>query len=69
VWNYLVVDHLKVFPFFGIFPSGVAVGMENWLRITFGIDPSALEDGFGRIKAFCERHAKKQLHGAVVINN
>ncbi|XP_050248358.1 tyrosine aminotransferase-like [Quercus robur] len=39
---------------------GVAVGMKNWLRITFAVEPSALEDGFGRMKAFCERHAKKQ---------
>ncbi|XP_059450604.1 tyrosine aminotransferase-like [Corylus avellana] len=39
---------------------GLAVGMKNWLRITFAIDPSDLEDGLGRIKAFCERHAKKQ---------
>ncbi|KAK7855144.1 nicotianamine aminotransferase b [Quercus suber] len=39
---------------------GVALGMKNWLRITFAVEPSALEDGLGRIKAFCQRHAKKQ---------
>ncbi|KAJ4822216.1 hypothetical protein Tsubulata_013581 [Turnera subulata] len=39
---------------------GVAVGMKNWLRITFGIEPAALEVSLGRIKAFCQRHAKKQ---------
>ncbi|KAJ4729765.1 Tyrosine aminotransferase [Melia azedarach] len=39
---------------------GKAVGMENWLRITFAIEPSVLEEGLGRIKAFCERHAKKK---------
>ncbi|KAJ4838871.1 hypothetical protein Tsubulata_044656 [Turnera subulata] len=39
---------------------GVAVGMKNWLRITFGIEPATLEVSFGRIKAFCQRHAKKQ---------
>ncbi|KAL4620453.1 hypothetical protein ACB092_06G155200 [Castanea dentata] len=38
---------------------GVALGMKNWLRITFAVEPSALEDGLGRIKAFCQRHAKK----------
>ncbi|KAK2990103.1 hypothetical protein RJ640_028743 [Escallonia rubra] len=38
---------------------GVAVGLKNWLRITFAIEPAALEDGLGRIKAFCRRHAKK----------
>ncbi|KAJ9170920.1 hypothetical protein P3X46_018982 [Hevea brasiliensis] len=39
---------------------GIAVGMKNWIRISFAIEPSALEDGLGRIKSFCERHAKKQ---------
>ncbi|KAG7983672.1 hypothetical protein I3843_04G118400 [Carya illinoinensis] len=39
---------------------GAALGMKNWLRITFAVDPSALEDGFERIKTFCQRHAKKQ---------
>ncbi|CAL5342658.1 unnamed protein product [Camellia sinensis] len=39
---------------------GVAVGMKNWLRVTFAVEPSSLEDGLGRIKAFCLRHAKKQ---------
>ncbi|KAH9743863.1 Aminotran 1 2 domain-containing protein [Citrus sinensis] len=39
---------------------GMAVGMKNWLRITFAIEPSALEEGLGRIKAFCQRHAKQQ---------
>ncbi|XP_030516345.1 probable aminotransferase TAT2 [Rhodamnia argentea] len=38
---------------------GIAVGMKNWLRVTFAIDPSSLKDGLGRIKAFYERHAKK----------
>ncbi|XP_050248357.1 nicotianamine aminotransferase 1-like [Quercus robur] len=39
---------------------GVALGMKNWLRITFAVEPSTLEDGLRRIKAFCQRHAKKQ---------
>ncbi|OAY35301.1 nicotianamine aminotransferase 1 [Manihot esculenta] len=39
---------------------GIAVGLKNWLRITFAIEPSSLEDGLGRMKSFCERHAKKQ---------
>ncbi|KAJ0052418.1 hypothetical protein Pint_02312 [Pistacia integerrima] len=38
---------------------GIVVGMNNWLRITFAVEPSALEDGLGRIKAFYYRHAKK----------
>ncbi|CBI21886.3 unnamed protein product, partial [Vitis vinifera] len=42
-----------------VFP-GFAVGMKNWLRITFAIEPPSLEDGLGRIKAFYQRHAKKQ---------
>ncbi|KAF3444081.1 hypothetical protein FNV43_RR13771 [Rhamnella rubrinervis] len=37
---------------------GTAVGLKNWLRITFAIEPSFLEDGIGRIKAFYIRHAK-----------
>ncbi|XP_031394447.1 nicotianamine aminotransferase 1-like isoform X1 [Punica granatum] len=37
---------------------GVVVGMKNWLRITFTIEPSLLRDGLERIKAFYERHAK-----------
>ncbi|GFP86435.1 tyrosine aminotransferase [Phtheirospermum japonicum] len=39
---------------------GVAVGLKNWLRVTFAIEPTSLDDGLGRIKAFYQRHAKKQ---------
>ncbi|KAK2651172.1 hypothetical protein Ddye_018661 [Dipteronia dyeriana] len=39
---------------------GIAVGMKNWLRVTFAIDPSMLEEGLERMKSFCQRHAKKQ---------
>nr|AIV98133.1 tyrosine aminotransferase 2 [Scutellaria baicalensis] len=39
---------------------GLAVGLKNWIRVTFAIEPSSLEDGFRRIKDFCQRHAKKQ---------
>ncbi|KAL3509316.1 hypothetical protein ACH5RR_028717 [Cinchona calisaya] len=38
---------------------GLAVGIKNWLRITFAVEPSSLDDGMSRIKAFCQRHAKK----------
>ncbi|GAB4859579.1 Nicotianamine aminotransferase 1 [Ancistrocladus abbreviatus] len=38
---------------------GVAVGLKNWLRLTFALDPSALKEGLGRIKTFYLRHAKK----------
>ncbi|PWA47737.1 tyrosine transaminase family protein [Artemisia annua] len=37
---------------------GISVGLQNWLRITFAIDPSSLQDGIKRLKAFCERHSK-----------
>lgn len=37
---------------------GVAVGLKNWLRITFAIEPKALKEGIERIKAFYKRHAK-----------
>ncbi|CAK7322718.1 unnamed protein product [Dovyalis caffra] len=38
---------------------GITVGLKNWTRITFGVEHSFLEDGLGRLKAFCHRHAKK----------
>ncbi|KAI7752550.1 hypothetical protein M8C21_007482 [Ambrosia artemisiifolia] len=38
---------------------GVSVGLPNWLRITFAIDPSYLQDGMKRMKSFCERHSKR----------
>lgn len=34
------------------------MGMKNWLRITFAIEPSILEDSLERVKAFCQRLAK-----------
>ncbi|KAI4325127.1 hypothetical protein MLD38_030550 [Melastoma candidum] len=37
---------------------GVAVGLKDWLRITFAVEPTSLEDGLSRVKAFCKRHAK-----------
>ncbi|XP_062197170.1 nicotianamine aminotransferase 1-like [Phragmites australis] len=39
---------------------GCAVGYKNWLRITFAIGPSSLEDGLDRLKSFCLRHSKSQ---------
>ncbi|KAK6241717.1 Aminotransferase [Theobroma cacao] len=39
---------------------GVAVGLKNWLRITFAVEPSTLEEGLGRIKTFYNRHMKQQ---------
>ncbi|XVF66788.1 hypothetical protein PTKIN_Ptkin10aG0066200 [Pterospermum kingtungense] len=39
---------------------GIAVGLKNWLRVTFAIESSFLEEGLIRLKAFCQRHAKKQ---------
>ncbi|KAK3156691.1 hypothetical protein QOZ80_2AG0110570 [Eleusine coracana subsp. coracana] len=37
---------------------GSGLGMRNWLRITFAVDPQLLEDGLDRLKSFCLRHAK-----------
>ncbi|XP_056699404.1 S-alkyl-thiohydroximate lyase SUR1 isoform X3 [Spinacia oleracea] len=37
---------------------GSAVGMKNWVRITFAVEPSTLEQGLERIKAFSLSHAK-----------
>ncbi|XP_021719275.1 probable aminotransferase TAT2 [Chenopodium quinoa] len=36
---------------------GVAVGMKDWLRITFAVDPASLEEAIQRINSFCSRHA------------
>ncbi|KAL0443558.1 UNVERIFIED_CONTAM: putative aminotransferase TAT2 [Sesamum latifolium] len=36
---------------------GVAVGLKNWLRITFAADPSALGEALERVKSFCQRHS------------
>ncbi|XP_027356650.1 probable aminotransferase TAT2 isoform X1 [Abrus precatorius] len=38
---------------------GTAVGLKDWLRITFAADPSALREGMRRIKAFYQRHARR----------
>ncbi|GMY31896.1 probable aminotransferase TAT2 isoform X3 [Fagus crenata] len=38
---------------------GTAVGLENWIRITFAVDPSFLEEGLRRMKSFCQRHVKQ----------
>ncbi|KAG0538220.1 hypothetical protein BDA96_03G216500 [Sorghum bicolor] len=37
---------------------GSGLGMKNWLRVTFAVDPPLLEDGMERLKSFCLRHAK-----------
>lgn len=41
------------------FFAGTAVGLKDWLRITFAADPCALGEGMKRIKSFCQRHARK----------
>ncbi|PHT57056.1 Tyrosine aminotransferase [Capsicum baccatum] len=35
---------------------GMIVGLKNWLRVTFAMEPAILEEGLERIKAFCLRH-------------
>lgn len=37
--------------------AGIAVGLNNWLRITFAVEPSALEEAMERLKSFCQRHS------------
>ncbi|KAG6470499.1 hypothetical protein ZIOFF_071572 [Zingiber officinale] len=39
--------------------AGVSLGLKNWLRVTFAIEPSSLEEALGRLKSFCNRHAKQ----------
>uniref|UniRef100_J3N904 nicotianamine aminotransferase n=1 Tax=Oryza brachyantha TaxID=4533 RepID=J3N904_ORYBR len=43
---------------FVVLLPGCALGYKNWLRITFAIEPSSLEDGIDRLKSFCLRHSK-----------
>ncbi|KAJ6423441.1 hypothetical protein OIU84_024402 [Salix udensis] len=38
---------------------GTAVGLKNWLRITFAADPASLEEALRRVKSFCQRHSKQ----------
>ncbi|CAI9299602.1 unnamed protein product [Lactuca saligna] len=38
--------------------QGYAVGLKNWLLVSFAAEPKVLEDAIGRLKAFCLRHAK-----------
>ncbi|XP_078428289.1 tyrosine transaminase family protein [Wolffia australiana] len=40
---------------------GSAVGMPNWVRITFAVEPAALKEGIQRLNAFCKRHAKQEI--------
>nr|CAB3446485.1 unnamed protein product [Digitaria exilis] len=51
---------------------GSALGMKDWIRITFAMDVSTLENALERIKSFCQRHAKLEAqslaeHGAYVL--
>ncbi|KAK9085363.1 hypothetical protein Sjap_025774 [Stephania japonica] len=39
---------------------GTALGLKGWLRITFAIEPSLLEEGLAKLKAFCKRHTKQK---------
>ncbi|XP_030462368.1 probable aminotransferase TAT2 [Syzygium oleosum] len=43
---------------------GIALGTKSWLRITFADEPSSLEDGHQRMKAFCQRQVKKRHTGS-----
>ncbi|KAL1537914.1 tyrosine transaminase [Salvia divinorum] len=36
---------------------GAAVGLKNWLRITFAVDPSSLDEALQRVNSFCQRHS------------
>ncbi|XP_074304068.1 tyrosine aminotransferase-like [Silene latifolia] len=38
---------------------GSTLGMKNWLRITFALEPLVLQEGLERIEGFCKRHSKK----------
>lgn len=38
---------------------GVVVGLKNWIRITFAVEPSSLEEALERVKSFCMRHSSQ----------
>ncbi|KAG0503423.1 hypothetical protein HPP92_003495 [Vanilla planifolia] len=38
---------------------GTAVGLKNWLRVSFAVELSSLDDALDRLKSFCRRHRKK----------
>lgn len=40
---------------------GCAVGMKNWLRVTFAVEPTSLEEALKRIKSFYQRHAYQPM--------
>ena len=39
---------------------GRSVGLKNWLRITFAVEPELLKDGLSRLNKFAQRHSKKK---------
>ncbi|KAH7844377.1 hypothetical protein Vadar_027319 [Vaccinium darrowii] len=43
-----------------IFLPGITTGLKNWVRITFAVEPSSLEEAFGRVKSFYQRHSNQQ---------
>lgn len=51
---------IQAYWFVFVCASGVTVGLKNWLRLSFAVEHSSLDDGLGRIKAFYYRHAKKE---------
>lgn len=38
--------------------TGKIVGLKNWLRLTFAMEPAILEEALERIKSFYLRHSK-----------
>ncbi|XP_076892222.1 nicotianamine aminotransferase 1-like [Bidens hawaiensis] len=40
-----------------LFP-GSAVGLKNWVRVSFATEPKVLEEAIERMKTFCLKHAK-----------
>ncbi|CAI9112367.1 OLC1v1012813C1 [Oldenlandia corymbosa var. corymbosa] len=38
---------------------GIAVGLKNWIRVTFAADPESIEEALGRLTDFSQRHIKQ----------
>lgn len=38
--------------------TGSSLGIKNWIRMSFAVSPSMLEEAWDRIESFCKQHAK-----------
>lgn len=63
IFHYLTFV-LFIYNFLKLF-VGVALGADNWVRISIGTGASVLDEIFDRIKTFCDRHAIRNLPNSI----